>query len=559
MLLNINIRDLAVVDCLDLDLYGGMSVLTGETGAGKSILLTAIGLALGDRADSGYIRPNCKRAEITLEFALEDTALAQTWLQENDLGEDKHCLIRRVISQDGRSKAYINNHPVTLQALHELSGLLVEIHGQHAHLTLLNNEQQRQLLDSFAGNLDDLTQLNATYQRWKEVCQEQEHISQILRDKQEREELLRYQLEELQQLDLENFDYAALSEEHSTQAHLEKILTEGQQQLDCLYEHEQGSVSGLLGQASRSLQDLSRFSTELLAISEMLSDAHIQIDEAAQQLRRFLDLQEADPQRLQWLDDQLGIVHNLCRKHQCEAEQLPQIATQIAAELETLSHSSERLEELERHSRDLLDQYNTQATHISAIRQNKGLELAAKISEMIKELGMPHGEFLVNITPPVRNTPTPNGLDRIEFLISANPGLPAKPLNKVASGGELSRISLAIQVTTSSDRSTPTMIFDEVDAGIGGGIAEIVGQKMRQLSHGRQVMCVTHLPQVAAQAHHHLFVAKQGDANSMTSSSVSSLDRAQRIREIARMLGGVQMTENTLAHAEEMLAGGAAN
>ncbi|MGZ8189706.1 MAG: DNA repair protein RecN [Methylococcaceae bacterium] len=551
MLINLNIIDLAVVKALDLDLEKGMSVLTGETGAGKSILLTALGLALGDRADSGYVRPNCKRAEINLEFDLADAAQAQQWLKENELDDGQHCLIRRVVNQDGRSKAYINNRPVTLQALQELSEKLVEIHGQHAHLTLLNSDEQRRLLDSFAKDQPLLDKVNACYRQWLQTSKELSSLIKAGTDQSEREELLRYQIEELQQLDLTNFNYAALSEEHSKLANLGQILSAGQAQVDNLYEHDI-SVCSMLSNSIRELTDLARFAPELTEICTLLSEAQIQTEEAALQLRRFLESQEADPLRLEALENQIAIVQNLSRKHHVLPDELPELAGKLASELDGLTHSSERIEALKISTEQLLTDYRLLAAQLSGQRLENGMKLQQQISAMIKELGMPQGEFLVAISAFDSDTPKLNGNDKIEFLVSANPGLPPKPLAKVASGGELSRISLAIQVTTSNDKTTPTMIFDEVDSGIGGGIAEIVGQKLRALSHNRQVLCVTHLPQVAAQAHSHLYVEKNHKTD-ITSSNVRLLTEEERVEEIARMLGGVNITANTLAHAREML------
>ncbi|MBS3953977.1 MAG: DNA repair protein RecN [Methylomicrobium sp.] len=555
MLLNLTINDLAVVQSLDLALEKGMSVLTGETGAGKSILLTALGLALGDRADSGYIRPHSKRAEINLEFDLSDAPLAKTWLEDNELDHENQCLIRRVISQDGRSKAFINDRPVTLQSLQDLSEKLVEIHGQHAHLTLLHNDEQRRLLDDFAQNQGLLEQLQACHQKWLNTNKSLKALLKANSDKAEREELLKFQIEELQQLDLVHFNYTELTEEHSQLAHLGEILTVGHQQLDVLYENDEMSIIRLLGHSINALTELSRFAPALESVNTLLSEAHIQIEEASQQLRRYMDSLEADPKRLSWLDNQIGIIQSLSRKHQVTPEQLPELAVRLEEELANLTHSSERIEELSAASEALLTDYRKLADQLSEARREGALKLQTQISTMIKELGMPQGDFMVNISPLEEETPRQLGLDKVEFMVSANPGLPPKPLAKVASGGELSRISLAIQVTTSNDKSTPTMIFDEVDSGIGGGIAEIVGQKLRRLSHNRQVICVTHLPQVAAQAHHHLFVAKNNQSE-MTSSTVSQLDEQQQIEEIARMLGGVNITENTLAHAREMLMTG---
>ncbi|WP_150049046.1 DNA repair protein RecN [Methylomonas rhizoryzae] len=552
MLLNLNIIDLAVVDQLDLDLDPGMSVLTGETGAGKSILLTALGLALGDRADSGYVRPHCKRAEINIEFDLSDAPLAGQWLAEHELDDDGQCLIRRTVGEDGRSKAYINNRPVNLHTLQALARLLVEIHGQHAHLTLLDSEAQRRLLDDFADHQALLHALNDCQTAWKNAHKTLQQLLKTGSDQAEREELLRYQLDELRQLDLQQFDYAALTEQHRKLANLGKILSEGQQQLQILYDNDQQSVADMLAHVLHALSDLSRYAGELQPLVELLTEADIQIQEASQQLRRFLDNQEADPQHLGWLEQQLGVIQSLSRKHKVQPETLPQLADELAAELDGISHSSERIEALQQDCSRLQAQYTQLAQQLSASRARAGAELQQRISATIKELGMPHGEFIVELRPLQNREPQLNGWDTIEFLVSTNPGLPAKPLAKVASGGELSRISLAIQVTTSSDKTTPTMIFDEVDSGIGGGIAEIVGQKLRRLSANRQVLCVTHLPQVAAQAHQHLFVAKNQRAE-VTASTVKRLNEQERVEEIARMLGGVTITENTLAHAKEML------
>jgi len=551
MLVNLNIIDLAVVKSLDLDLAKGMSVLTGETGAGKSILLTALGLALGDRADAGFVRPGSKRAEINLEFDLSDAPKAERWLKEHELDNGQSCLVRRIVNQDGRSKAYINNRPVTLQSLQQLSEQLVEIHGQHAHLTLLNADEQRRLLDTFAKNQAVLDKVNDCYRQWHKAHKELDALIKAGTDQSAREELLRYQIEELQQLDLADFSYAALSDEHSKLANLGQILATGQALVDQLYEDPQ-SVNSVLNHSVSELAQTARFAPELNGICALLTEAQIQTEEAAQQLRRFLETQEADPLRMEALESQLGIIHSLSRKHHISPDELPGQLLKLEHELDNLTHSTERISELQGNVVTLSGQYHQLAAQLSERRRSAAAILQQQISAMIKELGMPQGEFLVLINSLDADSPKLNGSDTIDFLVSANPGLPPKPLAKVASGGELSRISLAIQVTTSSDKSTPTMIFDEVDSGIGGGIAEIVGQKLRRLSDKRQVMCVTHLPQVAAQAHHHLYVEKNHKTD-ITSSSVRLLNDEERVAETARMLGGVNITANTLAHAREML------
>lgn len=558
MLVNLNIIDLAVVKTLDLDLQKGMSVLTGETGAGKSILLTALGLALGDRADSGFIRPECNRAEVNLEFDLSDAPEAEQWLQENELDDNHQCLIRRVISQDGRSKAFINNRPVTLQSLQELSEKLVEIHGQHAHLHLLNADEQRRLLDSFGKNQVLLDCVNDCCRQWQAANKELNHLIKSSTDQSQREDLLRYQLEEMRELDLKNFDYAALSEEHGRLANLGQILTAGQAQVDILYENDEQSVNQMLNHCLSELTDIAKYAPELNDICALLSEAQIQTEEAALQLRRFLESQEADPLRLEMLENQIGIIQSLSRKHHVTPDELPALVGKLELELDSVTNSGERIEQLQLSTAKLLAQYQQLAEQLSEQRRQSAGQLQKQISQMIKELGMPHGDFSVELSQPEKNIPKLNGQDNVSFLVSANPGLPPKPLAKVASGGELSRISLAIQVTTANDKTTPTMIFDEVDSGIGGGIAEIVGQKLRALSQNRQVMCVTHLPQVAAQAHHHLYVEKNNKTD-VTSSNVRLLNNDQRVEEVARMLGGVNITANTLAHAKEMLMTGNLN
>ncbi len=552
MLQNLSITDLAVVKRLDLNLEKGLSVLTGETGAGKSILLTALGLALGDRADSSFIRPGSKRAEVNLEFDLSDTKPARNWLRENELDDGELCLIRRVITQDGRSKAFINGSPVNLQTLQSFTEKLVEIHGQHAHLTLLNPEEQRRFVDETAGNQQNIKQLNIIFEQWQQSNKELEHLNHAAIDQTEREELLKFQIQELEQLDLEHYNYTALSEEHATQANLEQILNKGQEQLERLYESEQLSANQILSQAVSELDEISKYAPEISEINSQLAEAQIQIEEASLQLRRYLESTELNPGRLQSLEDQLSIIHAISRKHHIDPENLPELAINLQKELECVTHSSERIDKLRKTIQQLENKYYQLSKKISDKRQAAALSSQKKISDIIHELGMPQGEFIINIKPLLTSPPRLNGLDKIEFLVSANPGLPPRPLAKVASGGELSRISLAVQVSTSHEKMVPTMIFDEVDSGIGGGIAEIVGQKMRRLSHNRQVLCVTHLPQVAAQAHHHLFVSKLADPDT-TESTVSPLNDTKRVEEIARMLGGVKITEQTLNHAQEML------
>lgn len=552
MLCSLTIQDLAVVESLDLELDHGLTVLTGETGAGKSILLTALGLALGDRADSTYIRPGSNRAEINLEFDLHDAVEAKQWLIDNQLDQGQDCLIRRVLNEDGRSKAFINNRPVTLQFLQELSSSLVEIHGQHAHLKLLQNIQQRKLLDDFAGNQAALRQVRHLYQQWLSTKTQLGQLIEQADQRASREELLRYQIKELEQTEVETLDYPSLLEEHGIQSNLGQILTMGQQQLQQLYENEEYSVNSLLGQSITVMSELAELAPELNEVSELLAEAMIQIQESTHILRRRLDSLESDPKRLEWLEERLSVLHALGKKHQTSPADLPKVLKTLQAELNGIQHQSERIAEIQEKVDSLVTDYARLSGELSNARSKGAKLLQDNITNIIQHLGMPHGKFVIDVTTQDNAIPKQEGNDRVEFLVSANPGLPPGPIGKIASGGELSRISLAIQVAAMSVKNAPTMIFDEVDSGIGGAVAEVVGQRMRSLGESRQVFCVTHLPQVAAQSHQHLLVEKLNERD-MTHSQVKKLSSEERRREIARMLGGLKITEHTLAHASEML------
>ncbi len=553
MLASITISDLAVVQSLELELDRGLTVLTGETGAGKSILLTALGLALGNRADSGYIRPNCQRAVITLEFNLQDSPDATSWLQDHDLdAQDNQCLIRRVITEDGRSKAYINNHQSTLQSLQELSSHLLEIHGQHAHLTLLASTEQRRLLDDY-GRLKKLVdELNIQVKQWQSVHKELEEREHAMQDADARIELLRYQIEELELNEVESLEYATISDQQHRLTHLDSILTTAQSELTRLYDDEQSAVASALDASIQALTGIVDFAPELQEVIAMLTESQIQIDEASRTLRKILELQEPDPEKLNWLNDKLVAFHDLARKHQIQPDQLNTHLLTLKQQLDTLDSSEETLEALRQTKHELETNYQVLAKKLSEQRSKLAKKLSTVISTSIRQLGMPQGQFVIEIQPGKNLTPQLYGSDQIQFLISANPGLPPRPMSKIASGGELSRISLAIQVAVSQTRSVATMIFDEVDSGIGGGTAQIVGDLLRQLGNTQQVLCVTHLAQVAAQSHQHLLVHKSTDGDS-TQSRVTHITDKQRAQEIARMLGGVEITKQTLAHAQEML------
>lgn len=553
MLISLSIRDLAVVTQLNLELSAGLTVLTGETGAGKSILLTAIGLALGDRADPGYLRAGAEKAEIELVFDTSDAPSAQAWLEEQSLDEQKACIIRRQINQDGRSKAWINGRASTLKSLQTLSEQLIEIHGQHAHLSLLNNAEQLRLLDNAANNETERRRVATLADQWKKAHVTLKELKQNSQDQQAKEALLRYQLQELEELNIETLDFANLEQEHRTLANVDKILITGQQQLDQLYENDQLSANALLGRSIDALEELEQLAPRLGDPKQLLNEAQIQLQEAVSLIRQRIDQMEPDPQRLAWLDEQIGLLSDLARKHQTTPEALPEKMATLQTELKSIERSGEENSELNQLLEMLKSDYDSASEVLSKLRTQAAITLQNKISTSIKQLGMPQGQFLIEVKADQSKQPQIEGKDSVEFLVSANPGLPPGPLNKVASGGELSRISLAIQVAASDTKSTPTLIFDEVDSGIGGGIAEIVGQKLKALAGNNQILCVTHLPQVASQGNHHLLIEKTSSKNE-TQTTVKQLTREDRLNEIARMLGGLKITDQTLAHAREMLA-----
>ncbi len=551
MLTQISIRDLALVETLELNLEQGFSVLTGETGAGKSILLNALGFGLGGKADSGQIRPGAERAEVSLVFDVSDAVEARQWLEEHDLAEADDCLIRRVMTVEGRSRAYVNARQVTLTTLQTLGTFLVEIHGQHAHVRLLKPAEQRRLLDEAADNAALLSQADHLCQTYRKTQKELLALTTAARDRAAREELLRFQIEELEQAEIATLQYDRLVEEQALQANVGKIQETGQNQLDNLYEGEQHSIASRLSQAIHALAEITPLAPEFGECVQLLQEARVQVGEAASTLRRRLERLDADPARLDQLEQKLADLHQLARKHHVRPETLPAHWLQLQEELASLTHHAERSGRLEQALDTIRDDYVAVSRALSERRRQTGQTMAGRISSSIQQLGMPQGQFLIAIETG-DTEPNTCGNDRIEFLVSANPGLPPRPLAKVASGGELSRISLAIQVTATDSRKIPTLIFDEVDTGVGGRVAEMVGQRLKTLSQGRQILCVTHLPQVAAQAHHHLLVQKS-NVNGMTHSTVHRINPEERIDEMARMLGGVRITPQTLAHAREML------
>lgn len=550
MLSHIHIRNFAIVTELELHFQNGLTVMTGETGAGKSILLDALGLTLGDRADSSMVGQQDKRAEIIVSFDITQLPQVHQWLEKQELDSDNEVLIRRTISQDGRSKGYINGSPAPLQQLKVLGEMLVDIHGQHSHQSLQKREVQRQLLDDFANNNKLLTTVAGQFEQWKQLQQRVEELEQAREDRDARLDLIRYQVKELESLAVEKGEWESLEEEHSKLANVSKLLEAGQDAANALYENEEENLVSQLVKIQIRLEGLSEFDAQLSPIIELLGSANIQLEEAAGELRHYMERLEIDPQRFNDIEQRIATIHELSRKHQVLPTTLHTLLGQFQEELENLEQADDRLVALRKEIASAEQNYLKQAQSLSKQREKFADSLAKLVSADMETLGMNGGRFEIALTP--NESYTSSGLERIEFMVSANPGQPLKPLTKVASGGELSRISLAIQVITAEAVHTPTLIFDEVDVGIGGGIAEIVGRKLRTLGNNHQVLCVTHQPQVAALGQQHMQVYKENQ-NSITNTRIEQLDNETRIYEIARMLGGVELTEQTLSHAKEML------
>lgn len=549
MLAHLSIANYAIADQIDLDFEPGMSVLTGETGAGKSITLDALGLALGDRADSKSVRAGSDKAEVHAGFDLSSNPAASDWLRERDLYQGEELLLRRVIKADGKSRAFINGKPATGQDLKSLGALLIDIHGQHEHQSLLKREHQRKLLDDYAGT-SPLAGEVASLAR--ECSRLQEHIEALRNQGQEqtaRVQLLRYQVEELEQLELASDEIGRLEQEQKALASAEDVLAASHQALQ-LSGNDDGAGT-LVGQACRLLEQIPQRSEALQDALLLLEGAHIQLEECEQSLRLHIDNTEVNPLRLQEVEQRLSTLYQVARKHRVTPTELAGHTESLRQELEQLDGSDEKLEQLEAQLSTLQARLLEQARQLSTKRSKAAGKLGRAVNKLLADLCMEHCRFEVALEG--LDEPTVYGLENPELRVSTNPGQPAQGLAKIASGGELSRLGLAIQVAATRSNHRPTLVFDEVDAGIGGGVAEVVGNLLRRLGQQCQVLCVTHLPQVACQGHHHFVVAKQV-RRKRTQTEVVQLQADDKVAEIARMLGGIAITEQTRAHAREMLA-----
>jgi DNA repair protein RecN (Recombination protein N) len=552
MLNQLHIHNLAIVSSMELEMQGGLTVLTGETGAGKSILIDALGLALGERADKSMIRSGSERAEITAQFDISKLPEANDWLKERVLDDDEGaCILRRSLNKEGRSRTFINGRSVPLQQLQELGTLLVEIHGQHAHQSLLKPSHQRRLLDAYGGHIQLCEKLAQQYKEYQNDLNRLQKLTTEADERASRLDLLHFQSHELNGLNLSKEELISIDQEYIRLSHQEQ-LRESCTGIITNLDGDQPSFRSHLSRSVEKLRELEPLDDTLKDPKEMLDSALIQLDESLGYLRSYLSDIELNPIGLQQLEDRLGAIHDMARKYRVKPEQLIEKLQQIEAEIADLEQIDIKLTKLASQVSSQQAAFHKLGKELSKKRKSAAKRLSEEITQAMQKLGMPGGVFAVTLHPVTPEKASAQGMEQVDFQVSANPGIPQQPLNRVASGGELSRISLAIQVATIRYGATPTLVFDEVDVGIGGSIAEIVGQMLRKLASTRQILCVTHLPQVAAQAMHHFQVQKTTQKQ-MTHTTITRLGKGERIQEIARMLGGVKITKQTLAHAEEMV------
>lgn len=554
MLVNLQIRDFAIVDRIAAEFAPGMTVLTGETGAGKSILVDALGLVLGERGSSKLVRSGAKRAEFSAEFDVLALPHARAWLEENSLDEDDECLLRRVINADGRSRAFINGNAVPVQQLKSLGEMLIDIHGQHFHQSLGRRSMQRDLLDHFGDLMELRERTAAAFVQWTSLLARLEALLTADADRESRLDLLGFQLRELDTLGAEPGEFDALQAESQKLANSERLVEGVTLALAVLSDDDNSNATASLAEALRSVENLVDYDDKLKIVAGLLDNAAIQINEACDELRRYGGSIDMDPRHQNQVEERLDSMQSIARKHRVNPQEVPQLVTRLREEYDELSHAEERGKELEREADVAEASYRDRAANLSQRRKRAASKFAAAVTETMAGLGMPGGVFEIDVKALPAAAARVTGMDDIEFQISANPGQPPQPLSRVASGGELSRMSLAVQVIASDGSTIPTMVFDEVDSGVGGSVAEMVGRRLAELGNSRQVLCVTHLPQVASLANHHIRISKVTDGK-VTRTRIHELEHDERIDELARMLGGVDITEKTRDHAAEMLSG----
>ncbi|MES2323533.1 MAG: DNA repair protein RecN [Pseudomonadota bacterium] len=548
MLRTLSIRDFVIVESIELEFSSGFSVFTGETGAGKSILIDALQLALGGRGDASVVREGAAKADITADFSVDGAARA--WLDENAFSTaEGGALLRRVIDNAGRSRAFINGIAATATQLRDLGELLVDIHGQHAHQSLLKTDAQRTLLDSQAGADADAKEVAAAFRQWRALSKQREEFENDAKNVLIERERLEWQVNELEKLAVKPGEWAEIGNEHSRLSHAASLLEGAQEALAVISESDHPIMSQL-SSLNQKLGKLVDVDAQLQPVLDCMGPALIQLQEAVYALNDYLDRVELDPERLRQVEARLDAIHSTARKFRVTPDELPDEYAALSERLKQLADASD-LDGLRKQEEKRKAGYMAAAKRLSATRAAAATLLGAQVTAAMQELNMTGGSFVVGLNPA---EPMSSGVEQVEFLVAGHAGVAPRPLAKVASGGELARIALAISVITSSATTTPTLIFDEVDSGIGGAVAEVVGRLLKRLGRERQVLCVTHLPQVASQANMHFQVAKNTTANGRTVSHIDVLDSKARVEEVARMLGGVEITATTRKHARELLA-----
>ena len=550
MLTTLCIEHFAIVKHLELDFKQGMTAFTGETGAGKSIMIDALMLALGGRADASVVRPGEQQCDITASFSFDKNSEPALWLAEHDISyNDNELFLRRVVHVEGRSKSYINGQPFPLQKVKELSEKLVHIHGQHQHQTLMQHQTHRQQLDVYANHPQLLIEVAQLYKQLQAIKQEIEHL-QNQEQQTDRIKLLEFQIEELQTLNLQEGELELLHQEHQLLHHAKEYLDQSQQINTLLADEEEPNVCSALNQVSHLLSLLPQEHPNIKNLLELINGALIQCEEASSEIQEFAQQVSLDPERLVIVEDRMSAIHHLARKYHVDGQHLAEHIHQLQDELKQLQAQQNRLGLLNEQYDTLHSAYQAATKSVHDSRHTHALKLAQELTDNIRQLGMPKGWIEIELSPLDRIQP--HGQDKVEYKVCTNPGMAPDSLNKIASGGELSRISLAIQLITAQRGATPTLLFDEVDVGIGGVTAALVGQMLRKLGERLQVFCVTHQPQVAASAHNHFMVKKESDAH-QTFTQILSLKSEDKIDEIARMIGGLTITAQTRSHAKELL------
>ncbi|NHZ98538.1 DNA repair protein RecN [Massilia sp. CCM 8734] len=555
MLRTLTIRDFVIVDTIELEFSSGFSVFTGETGAGKSILIDALQLALGGRGDASVVREGAAKADITADFSVSAAAPACEWLEHNEFAvEEGGALLRRVIDNAGRSKAFINGIAATAAQLRDLGDMLVDIHGQHAHQSLLKSDAQRALLDNQAAFKDagadaDARAVAASHKAWRALARQREEFETNAKNVLIERERLEWQVAELQKLAVKPGEWSEITNEHSRLSHAASLLEGAQEALAAISESDHPILSQL-SSLNQKLGKLVAVDAQMQTVLDCMEPARIQLQEAVYALNNYLDKVDLDPERLRTVDARMEAIHTTARKFRVTPDALPEEFASLSERLKQLADASD-LDGLRQQEERIKDSYMAAAARLSATRTKAARLLGTQVTAAMQELNMTGGSFVVGLNA---CEPTSNGVEQVEFLVAGHAGVAPRPLAKVASGGELARIALAISVITSNATTTPTLIFDEVDSGIGGAVAEVVGRLLKRLGQERQVLCVTHLPQVASQANQHFQVAKGTTGEGKTVSHIDVLDNKARVEEVARMLGGVEITATTRKHARELLA-----